>query len=245
MFIGVELENMMLISILVIVICIILAVFFIKAGNYESKIKTLEKKISENKVEKKPVEKKKNDKGSIIKNLKIENKKLKKKFDDNEGLVKENQQLRNQMAELEEKNKLIQGNKKDYHKQREEYKKELEKKDKKISSLKKENKELKNNFNENKKIRSYNTILKEALILQTFSKNDTQRFIQILHNFSDISEKKLSSYIEHLCDLDLLKKVDEDTFKRNFSIKKDEHFFDKIIYKIFDCDLQNLKDKLE
>lgn len=236
---------MLLILFLVGVICVILTVFFIKAGNYESKIKSLEKKISEKKVDKKPVGKKKDEKENIIKDLKARNKKLKEKFEYNEKIIKENQQLRNQMAELEDKNKLMQNNKKSHHEQKKEFKEKLEEKDRKIKNLKNENNELKKDFVDNKKIRSYETLLQETLILQTFLEKETQRFIQILHNFSDISEKNLKSYLNHLCDINLLKKMDDSTFKRDFSLKKDEHVFEKIVYKIFDGDVQKIKKSLQ
>ena len=123
--------------------------------------------------------------------------------------------------------------------------KKIEKKEEMCSQLKKENKELKSNFLQNEKIKSYTTILKEALLLQTFLNDDTKRQIQILHDFPELSEETIRNYLSHLCDINLLTQVDDDTYQRNFSMEKDDHVLDKILCKIFDCDLQKFRKLLQ
>ena len=101
------------------------------------------------------------------------------------------------------------------------------------------------NFLQNEKIISYTTLLKEALLLQTFLNEDTKRQIQILHDFPELSEETIRNYLDHLCDINLLTRVDDDTYQRNFSMEKDDHVLDKILCKIFDCDLQKFRKLLQ
>lgn len=230
---------------LIIILGVTLAVLFISAKKYKTKIESLEEKILDKKQEKEHLQSKGNHHDEVVNELKVKNKKLKTTSKDNQKLIKENQQLRNHLSELEEKNKLIQENKIELQKQREKLKKKIEKKEEMCSQLKKENKELKSNFLQNEKIKSYTTILKEALLLQTFLNDDTKRQIQILHDFPELSEETIRNYLSHLCDINLLTQVDDDTYQRNFSMEKDDHVLDKILCKIFDCDLQKFRKLLQ
>jgi chromosome segregation ATPase len=230
---------------LIIILGVTLAVLFISAKKYKTKIESLEEKILDKKQEEEHLQSKGNHHDEVVNELKVKNKKLKTTSKDNQKLIKENQQLRNQLSELEEKNKLIQENKIELQKQREKFKKKIEKEEEMCSQLKKENKELKSNFLQNEKIKSYTTILKEALLLQTFLNDDTKRQIQILHDFPELSEETIRNYLSHLCDINLLTQVDDDTYQRNFSMEKDDHVLDKILCKIFDCDLQKFRKLLQ
>lgn len=234
----------LLILILIAVLGITLSVFFKTDKQYKTKIESLKEKIQDKKQEMENLQNTINQNEDLAKELKIKNKKLKTTSVVDQQLIKENQQLRNQLSELEKKNKLIQGNKEELLKQREELKEEFGEKDSEISELKNENKELKTNFLQNENIKPYTTIVKEALILQTFLHNDTRRELQILHDFPELSEENISNYLSHLCDINLLSETDG-TYKRNFSIEKDEHILNKILCKMFDGDLQKIKKFLQ
>ncbi|MEF8879291.1 MAG: hypothetical protein V5A64_02725 [Candidatus Thermoplasmatota archaeon] len=236
---------MWILLLLVVIICVLIALFFITVKRYKNKIETLQKKGLNKTQKMKQLRTKKDQHDEVMNKLKNKNKKLKTTTNNNEKLVKINQQFRNQLSELEEKNELLQENKRKLQEDREKLKQKLEKIKENYSHLNKENKELKNSFINNEKIKSYKTIIKEALILQTFLNNDTQHHIQILHDFSELSEETIKEYLAHLCNLNLLKQVEDDTYQRNFSIKTDEEVFHRLICKIFDCDLQKLRQYLK
>ena len=226
------------------VLGIMLFVFFKTDKQYKTKIESLEGKILDKKQEIEHLQSKINSHNDIVNELKIKNKKLKTTSEDDQQLTKGNQQLRNQLSESEEKNKLIQGSNRELLEQREKLKKKFEKKDEEISELKNENKELKTKFLQNENIKSYTTILKEALILQTFLHNDTRQELQILHDFPELAEESIRNYLGHLCDINLLSEADG-TYRRNFSMEKDDHVLNKILCKMFDGDLQKFKRLLQ
>lgn len=225
---------------LIAVLGITLFVFFKTDKQYKTKIESLEGKILDEKQEIEHLQSKINSHNDIVNELKIKNKKLKTVSEDDQQLTKGNQQLRNQLSELEEKNKLIQGSNRELLEQREELKKKFEKEDEEISELKNENKELKTKFLQNENIKSYTTAVKEALILQTFLHNDTRQELQILHDFPELTEETIRNYLGHLCDINLLSEVDG-TYRRNFSMEKDDHVLNKLLCKMFDGDLQKFK----
>ncbi|MEF8849147.1 MAG: hypothetical protein V5A68_08470 [Candidatus Thermoplasmatota archaeon] len=235
---------MWLLLLLIVTLALTLTLFFMTTKKHKTKIESLKQDMLDKKQEMKQSQTKRAHYDEKIDKLKDKNKKLKATSQENERLIKENQQLRNQLSELEEKNKLIQGNKRNLLKQREQFKKKIEKKDNKCSLLKKENKELKTIFLQNEKIKSYTTIIKEALILQSFLNEKTRRPIQILHDFPELSEETIRNYLGHLCDINLLTQITDDTYRRSFSMEKNNHILDKIICKIFDCDLQKIREKL-
>ena len=103
---------------------------------------------------------------------------------------------------------------------------------------------MKTKFLQNENIKSYTTILKEALILQTFLHNDTRQELQILHEFPELSEENIRNYLGHLCDINLLLEADG-TYRRNFSMEEDDHVLNKILCKMFDGDLQKFKKLLQ
>lgn len=226
------------------VLGITLFVFFKTDKQYKTKIESLEGTILDKKQEIEHLQSKINSHNDIVNELKIKNKKLKTTSEDDQQLTKGNQQLRNQLSESEEKNKLIQGSNRELLEQREKLKKKFEKKDEEISELKNENKELKTKFLQNENIKSYTTILKEALILQTFLHNDTRQELQILHDFPELAEESIRNYLGHLCDINLLSEADG-TYRRNFSMEKDDHVLNKILCKMFDGDLQKFKRLLQ
>lgn len=225
---------------LIAVLGITLFVFFKTDKQYKTKIESLEGKILDEKQEIEHLQSKINSHSDIVNELKIKNKKLKTVSEDDQQLTKGNQQLRNQLSELEEKNKLIQGSNRELLEQREELKKKFEKEDEEISELKNENKELKTKFLQNENIKSYTTVVKEALILQAFLHNDTRQELQILHDFPELTEETIRNYLGHLCDINLLSEVDG-TYRRNFSMEKDDHVLNKLLCKMFDGDLQKFK----
>ena len=235
---------MWLLLLLIVVLGITLFMFFKTDKQYKTKIESLEEKILDKKQEIEHLQSKINSHNDLVNELKIKNKKLKNTSEEEQQLTKENQQLRNQLSELEEKNKLIQGSKRELLEQREKLKKKFEEKDGKISELKNENKELKTKFLQNENIKSYTTIVKEALILQTFLHNDTRQELQILHEFPELSEETIRNYLSHLCDINLLLEVDG-TYRRNFSMEKDDHVLNKILCKMFNSDLQKFKKLLQ
>lgn len=225
---------------LTVALGITLLVFFKINKQYKTKIESFEEKIIDKKQEIEHLQSKVNSHNDAVNELKIKNKKLKTTSGEDQRLIKGNQQLRNQLSELEEKNKLIQGSKGELLEQREKLKKKFEKKDDEISELKNENEELKTKFLQNENIKSYATIVKEALIVQTFLHNDTRQELQILHDFPELSEETIRNYLSHLCDINLLSEVDG-TYRRNFSMDEDDHVLDKILFKMFDYDLQKFK----
>lgn len=232
--------------ILVGIICALVVLFFIIVKKYKRKIVSLEKKNHDKNQEIERLQNRKDHQDEMEDKLESKNVKLKNTFKDNERLIKGNQQLRNQLSELEEKYDLIQENKRKLQKDREKLRQKLEKTEEKCSHLNRQIGELKSNFLNNEKIKSYQTILKEALILQTFLHDDTRRYIQILHDFSEVSEETIREYLSHLCNLNLLNQVEDDTYQRNFSLEqKDEHMLDRLICKIFDCDLQKFRGYLK
>ena len=229
---------------LIVVLGITLFAFFKTDKQYKTKIESLEGKILDKKQEIEHLQSKIELHNDIVNELEIKNKKLKTISEDDQQLTKGNQQLRNQLSESEEKNKLIQGSNRELLEQREKLKKKFEKKDDEISELKSENKELKTKFLQNENIKSYTTIVKEALFLQTFLHNDTRQELQILHEFPELSEEDIRNYLNHLCDINLLSEADG-TYRRNFSMEKDDHILNKILCKMFDGDLQKFKKFLQ
>lgn len=229
---------------LAVALGITLFVFFKTNKQNKTRIESLDEKIIDKKQEIEQLQSKVNDHNDAVNELKIKNKKLKTTSGEDKRLIKGNQQLRNQLSELEEKNKLIQGSKRELLEQREKLEKKFEKKDGEISELKSENEELKTKFLQNENIRSYETIIKEALIVQTFLYNDTRQELQILHEFPELTEETIRNYLSHLCDINLLSEVDG-TYRRNFSMDKDDHVLDKILSKMFDYDLQKFKRLLQ
>lgn len=235
---------MWMLLLLTVALGITLLVFFKTNKQYKTKIESLEEKIIDKKQEIEHLQSKVNSHNDAVNELKIKNKKLKTTSGEDQRLIKGNQQLRNQLSELEEKNKLIQGSKGELLEQREKLKKKFEKKDDEISELKNENEELKTKFLQNENIKSYATIVKEALIVQTFLHNDTRQELQILHDFPELSEETIRNYLSHLCDINLLSEVDG-TYRRNFSMDEDDHVLDKILFKMFDYDIQKFKRLLQ
>ncbi|MEA3459004.1 MAG: hypothetical protein U9R21_10060 [Candidatus Thermoplasmatota archaeon] len=235
---------MWMLLLLTVALGITLLVFFKTNKQYKTKIESLEEKIIDKKQEIEHLQSKVNSHNDAVNELKIKNKKLKTTSGEDQRLIKGNQQLRNQLSELEEKNKLIQGSKGELLEQREKLKKKFEKKDDEISELKNENEELKTKFLQNENIKSYATIVKEALIVQTFLHNDTRQELQILHDFPELSEETIRNYLSHLCDINLLSEVDG-TYRRNFSMDEGDHVLDKILFKMFDYDIQKFKRLLQ
>lgn len=207
----------------------------------ESKIESLEKELDEKNDEIKTLKIKIDNSEDINNKLDKKNKSLKKNLKDNKELIKRNQQLRNHLSELEDKFNLIKKDKIKLQNQKQKFVENVEITDENLLKLKNENEELKQKFLENEKVKSYIALLKEALILKTFLKDNNKRKLQIIHDFPELSEEEIINYLNHLCELELLSKVDNDAYKCNFSIKNDKDLFDQIFYKIFECDLKNFK----